>query len=98
MVLFKRGRNLGKGVRPDVKRHRTRHDYIKYALVRHTKRAISANSVILEPILEKIELEAHDLSAGNIDDMARSDASICDFQGPHTITHIDIGQLFIYTL
>lgn len=39
------------------------HNYIKYLLARHSKKAFGANSVEIEPMLGKIELEAHNVIA-----------------------------------
>ena len=63
-----------------------RHDYIKFALARNAEKAFGSTSVEIEPTLRKIESEAHDIITGKLDDLARSDFSIRDYDGPHTKT------------
>ena len=63
------------------------------ALARNAEKAFGSTSVEIEPTLGKIESEAHDIITGKLDDSARSDFSIRDYDGPHTKTHFDVRVL-----
>ena len=70
-----------------------RHDYVKMVLAQHAEKAYGACSVVVEPLLGKIEEGARDTLIGNLNDQARGDIIIRNFNGMQTTTYFDVGVL-----
>ena len=61
-----------------------RHDYIKTVLAKHAEKAFGSCSVVVEPNLGHIEDGARDIISGNLDNQARGDFIIRNFNGFQT--------------
>ena len=67
-----------------------RHDYVKMVLAQHAEKTYGACSVVVEPPLGKIEEGARDTLIGNLNDQARGDIIIRNFNGMQTTTYFDV--------
>ena len=70
-----------------------RHDYLKTIFATHGEKAFRINSVAIEPMLGKIDGGAKDLLTGNLENQARGELVIRDFQLIHSYTVMEIRVL-----